>query len=132
MLKIEIMLIVSVVEIAELKEFDLEELSEFWSALTVCRDDSDFFAEFNAKEQKAILDALKKIETELRHRHKEPVNLFQLMEENPAQVERYLDQFDLYKLLELEAELKEFKKSAIVADFLKLVRKKIYNLIPVS
>lgn len=132
MLKIDILFLIAVIEVGELSKFTLEELSEFWAALTVCRDDKEFFALFNAKEKKAVINALNQVETELRHRHKEPVNFFQLMQENPLKVELYLKEFSLENLLSLEADLKEFEKSAIVADFLKLVRKQIYRRVPVS
>lgn len=131
MLKIDILFLVAVVEVGKLSDFTLEELSEFWSALTICRDDEDFFALFDAKEKESIIKALRQVEDELRHRHKEPVNFFQLMQSNPLKVEQYLKEFSLETLLDLEADLKEFDKSAIVADFLKLVRKQIYWLIPV-
>ncbi|MBQ9270791.1 MAG: hypothetical protein IJ218_00800 [Alphaproteobacteria bacterium] len=130
--KIEIMLLVAVVEIGELGKFSLEDLSEFWSALTVCRDDKEFFALFNDKEQQAVRKALEQVETELRHRHKEPVNFFQLMQENPAKVEFYLRQFSLAQLLDLEADLREFDTSQVVADFIKLVKRQIYRLVPVA
>lgn len=132
MIKIELLFIVAVIEVGKLDDFTLEELSEFWSALTICRDDSDFFATFNAKEKASVIKAIEAVETELRHRHKEPVNFFQLMQENPAKVERYLKEFTLTQLLSLENDLSDFKKSAIVADFLKLVRKQIYQRVPVS
>ena len=132
MLKIEVLFLVAVVDVGDLRDFTLEELSEFWSTFTICRDDKKFFAKFNAKEKKSVINALNQVETELRHRNKEPVNFFQLMQENPLKVEFYLKEFTLENLLSLEADLKEFKKSAIIADFLKLVRKQIYQRIPVS
>lgn len=132
MLKIDILFLIAVVEVGKLSDFTLEELSEFWSALTICRDNEEFFAKFSAKEKESVNKALQQIEDELRHRHKEPVNFFQLMENNPTKVGLYLKEFSLENLLDLEADLKEFDKSAIVADFLKLVRKQIYQRIPVS
>lgn len=132
MSKLEIMFLLAVVEVGELNEFTLEELSEFWSALTVCRSDKEFFASLTDKEQKAVTDAVKKLETELRNRHREPVNFFQLMQENPAKVEFYLKKFSLGQLLNLEADLKEFETSDVIRDFLKLVRKQIYTRIGVS
>ena len=130
--KLEVMFLVAVVEVGELNEFTLDELSEFWSALTVCCNDDEFFASLNSEEQKAVTDAVKRLETELRRRHLEPVNFFQLMQENPARVEFYLSKFSLSKLLDLEADLKGFEKSQIITDFLKLVRQQIYRRIPVS
>ncbi|MBR6356388.1 MAG: hypothetical protein IKR92_06005 [Alphaproteobacteria bacterium] len=130
--KLEVMFLVAVVEVGELNEFTLEELSEFWSALTVCYNDNEFFASLDSEEQKAVTDAVKRLETELRRRHLEPVNFFQLMQENPARVEFYLSKFSLSKLLDLEADLQTFEKSQIIADFLKLVKKQIYRRIPVS
>ncbi|MBQ7633726.1 MAG: hypothetical protein IJS88_06410 [Alphaproteobacteria bacterium] len=128
----EIMLIVAVVEVGQLEDFDVEELSEFWSALTVCMDDEYFFATFNDKQKTAVKEALKKVENELKHRGGKPVNFFKLIQEDPSQVEYYLKQFDLNKLLELAGDLKEFEKSQVVADLLKLVNKRIYQLIPVA
>lgn len=130
--KLEVMFLVAVVEVGELNEFTLEELSEFWSALTVCCSENEFFASLTGEEQKAVTDAVKRLETELRRRHLEPVNFFQLMQENPARVEFYLSKFSLSKLLDLEADLQTFEKSQIIADFLKLVKKQIYRRIPVS
>ena len=132
MQKIEIILLVTVVEVGDLTGFNVDELSEFWAAFTLCRNDENFFAEFSAKEQKSIIDALQKVEHELRKRHKEPVNFFQLMQDNPAKVEFYLKKFSLSQLLTLERDLCDFSASEIVADFLKLVKKQIYKLIPVS
>ena len=130
--KLEVMFLVAVVEVGELNEFTLEELSEFWSALTVCSNDNEFFASLDDKEQRAVTDAVKRLETELKRRHLEPVNFFRLMQENPARVEFYLSKFSLSKLLDLEADLQTFEKSQIIADFLKLVKKQIYRRIPVS
>ncbi len=128
----EIMLIVAVIEVGQLEDFDMEELSEFWSALTICMDDEYFFATFNDKQKTAVKEALKKVEDELKRRGGKPVNFFKLMQENPSQVEHYLKQFDLIKLLELVDDLKDFEKSQVVTDFLKLVNKRIYQLIPVA
>ena len=135
MSKLEIMFLLAVVEVGELNEFTLEELSEFWSALTVCSNDNEFFASLDDKEQRAVTDAVKRLETELKRRHLEPVNsinFFQLMQENPAKVEFYLKKFSLGQLLNLEADLKEFETSDVIRDFLKLVRKQIYTRIGVS
>ena len=128
--KLEILFLVAVVEVGELSGFTLDELSEFWSAFTVCRNDEKFFAQFNAKEKEAITAALNKVETELRRRHKEPVNFFQLMQDDPAKVEFYLKKFSLSQLLVLDSELREFQKSKIVTDFLKLVKKQIFLRTP--
>lgn len=130
--KFEILLIVAIVEVGNLRDFDLEELSELWAALTVCMDDEYFFATFDENQQLAIKKALKDIENELKHRGSKPLNFFKMMQENPAQVEFYLKQFDLAKLMDLANDLQEFAKSQIVADFLKLVNKQIYQRIPVA
>ncbi len=130
--KFEILLIVAVVEVGNLRDFDLEELSELWAALTVCMDDECFFATFEEDQQQAIKKALKDIEDELKHRGSKPLNFFKMMQENPAQVEFYLKQFDLAKLMDLAKDLQEFAKSQVVADFLKLVNKQIYQRIPVA
>ena len=130
--KLEVMFLVTVVEVGELREFTLEELSEFWAALTVCLNNKELFATFDRKEQTAVTDAVKKLEAELRSRHKEPVNFFQLMQENPAKVEFYLKKFSLGQLLDLEADLKEFETSDIIKDFLRLIHKQIYTRIGVS
>lgn len=130
--RIAILFLVTLVEVGELGKFNLEELSEIWAALTVCRDDRKLFGEFSTKEKKDVIAAIEKVETELRHRHKEPVNFFQLMQDNPEKVEFYLSKFTLQQLFELEKELKDFKKSKIVVDFLKLVKKQIYRRVPVS
>lgn len=132
MRKIDIIFLVAVVDVGDLTGFSIEELSEFWSAFTVCCNDKDFYAEFSAEEQKDIETALKKVETELRHRRAEPVNFFQLMQTNPARVDFYLSKFSLGQLLTLENDLQDFKKSQIIIDFLKLVKKQIYRRIPVS
>ncbi len=129
--KLEVMFLVAVVEVGELNEFTLDELSEFWSALTVCCNDNEFFASLNSEEQKAVTNAVKRLEAELKKRHLEPINFFQLMQENPAQVEFYLRKFSLSALLNLEADLEGFEKTQIVTDFLKLVKKQIYRRIPV-
>lgn len=130
--KMEILLIVAVVEVGNLRCFDLEELSELWAALTVCMDDECFFATFDDDQQQAIKEALKNLENELKHRGSQPLNFFRMMQENPAQVEYYLKQFDLQKLLDLANDLEEYKNSKIVADFLKLVNNQIYQRIPVA
>lgn len=130
--KMEILLIVAVVEVGNLRCFDLEELSELWAALTVCMDDECFFATFDDDQQQAIKEALKNLENELKHRGSQPLNFFRMMQENPAQVEYYLKQFDLQKLLDLANDLEEYKSSKIVADFLKLVNNQIYQRIPVA
>lgn len=130
--KLEILLIVAVVEVGNLRCFDLEELSELWAALTVCMDDECFFATFDDDQQQAVKQALKNLEDELKHRGSQPLNFFKMMQENPAQVEYYLKQFDLQKLLDLANDLEEYKSSKIVADFLKLVNQQIYQRIPVA
>ena len=130
--KFEILLIVAIVEVGNLRDFDLEELSELWAALTVCMDDEYFFATFEEDQKEAIKKALRNIEDELKRRGSKPLNFFKMMQENPAQVEFYLKQFDLAKLMDLANDLQEFAKSQIVADFLKLVNKQIYQRIPVA
>ena len=132
MQKLEIIFLVAMVEAGDLNGFSLEELSEFWSAFTVCRNDKKFFAQFSAQEKKDINAALEKVEAELKSRNAEPVNFFQLMEDNPAKVEQYLKKFGTDDLFELDRELHEYRKSKIVADFLKLVRHEIYKRVPVS
>lgn len=132
MSKLDIIFLLAVVEVGDLKGFSLDELSEFWSAFTVCRNDKKFFAEFSAEEQKDIIAALEKVERELKSRNREPVNFFQLMQDNPTKVELYLKKFSLEQLFTLESDLKDFQKSKIVTDFLKLVKKEIYRRIPVS
>ena len=132
MKKFDIIFLIAVVEVGDLSNFTLDELSDFWSAFTVCRNDKKFFAEFSAKEKKDIIAALEKLEAELKRRNKEPVNFFQLMQDDPEKVEWYLKKFSLMQLLELDRELKEFKKSAIVVDFLKLVRKQICQRVPIG
>ncbi len=132
MQKLEIILIVTVIEVGKLQYFTVEELSEFWSALSICTDEPQFFATFSAKEQQAVKKALKNVERELERRGRKPVNFFQLMKENPLQVEIYLKQFNLIELLDMENDMKEYESSEMVHDFLKLVRKQIYNHIPVA
>ena len=123
---------VAVVESGDLKGFSLEELSEFWSAFMICRDDKKFYAQFSAQEKKEIIAALNKVETELKSRKYEPVNFFQMMQDNPERVVYYLQKFSTDNLLTLERDLQEFRKSKIIADFLKLVRQEIYKRVPVS
>ncbi len=130
--KFEILLIVAVVEVGNLRDFDLEELSELWAALTVCMDDEYFFATFDEDQKAAVKEALQSVEDELKHRGSKPLNFFKMMQENPAKVEYYLKQFDLPKLMDLAKDLEDFKSSQIVADFLKLVNKQIYQRIPVA
>ena len=126
--KIEIILIVAVIDVGRLRDFTVEELSSFESALTICVNDEYFFATFEPKQQEEIKNALKKVDNELRRRGFEPVNFFKLTQENPARVEYYLKQFSLAELLDMADDLKEYKKSQLVCDFLKLVNKRIYQL----
>lgn len=126
------MLIAAVVAVGRLEEFDLEELSSMWSALIVAHDDEKFFATFDAEQQKDVSDALKAVEKELKRRNCQPLNFFKMLEENPAQVEYYLKQFELEKLLELAEDLKEYKNVKLVDDFCKLVNNEIYRRIPVA
>lgn len=130
--ELSIMLIVSVIEVGKLRDFNLEELSEFESALRVCVNDEYFFATLKPKQQQAVKDALKQVDNELTRRGCKPVNFFQLMEDDPAQVEYYLKQFKLLDLLDMAADLKEYKTSKVVEDLLKMVNRQIYNLIPVA
>lgn len=130
--KLDILLIVAVIDVGKLGDFSLEELSELWSSLSVCLGDEYLLATFEPKQQEEIRAALKKVEDELRRRHCQPVNLFQLMQENPAQAEYYLKQFSLPKLLDLSDDLEEYKNSKLVTDLLKLVNKQIYRMIPVA
>ena len=130
--KLEILLIVAVVEVGNLRNFNLEDLSTLWAALTVCMDDEYFFATFEEDQKEAIKKALRNIEDELKRRGSKPLNFFKMMQENPAQVEFYLKQFDLEKLMDLANSLQEFANAQIVADFLKLVNRQIYRLIPVA
>ena len=129
--KVEILFLVAVVEVGELCNLTMEELSEIWSALTVCRDSEEFFAQFDKVEQGAIIVSIKKVEAEMKRRHAQPINFFRLMKEDPAKVEFYLKQFSTDQLLGFERDLQEFANNEIVDDLLKLVRKQIYRRVPV-
>ena len=130
--KIEILLIMTVAEAADLTRFSLEDLSDFWSSLSICCSDEYFFDSFfDEKEQERIKNSLERVEAELKRRHKEPVNFFQLIQTNPDRVEYYLKHFDNARLLELETDLQEYQNSKLVAALLKLVRKQIYRRIAV-
>ena len=130
--ELSIMVIVSVIEVGKLRDFNLEELSELWSSLSVCIDDECFFATFNPKQQSAIKKALKDVEKELSRRGAKPVNLFQMMQDDPNQAEFYLRQFSSAELFDLADNLKEFNNSQLVSDLLKLVNRQIYQRVPMA
>ncbi len=130
--KIDILLMIAVVECAELNGFKTEELFEFWINLTNCMADEDFFDEFEDKEQCSIKNCVTLLEKEFKRRGFKPINLFQMVQDNPNDVARILRHSNLEQLMAMEANLKIFKPTDLVKSLLRLVRERMMQIIPMA
>ena len=130
--KIDILLMIAVVECAELNGFKTEELFEFWINLTNCMADEDFFDEFEDKEQCSIKNCVTLLEKEFKRRGFKPINLFQMVQDNPNDVARILRHSNLEQLMAMEANLKSFKPTDLVKSLLRLVRERMMQIIPMA
>lgn len=129
---IDILLMVAIVQCADLSGFKTDELFEFWVNLSNAAADEDFFDEFEEKDQISIKGCIGLLEREFKHRGFKPVNLFQMMKDNPRQLERLLKSFDLEKLLALQENLTLMKQTNLVKSFLQLINERIMQVIPVA
>lgn len=130
--KIDILLMIAVVECAELNGFKTEELFEFWINLTNCMTDEDFFDEFEDKEQCSIKNCVTLLEKEFKRRGFKPINLFQMVQDNPNDVARILRHSNLEQLMAMEANLKIFEPTDLVKSLLRLVRERMMQIIPMA
>ncbi len=130
--KIDILLMIAVVECAELNGFKTEELFEFWINLTNCMADEDFFDEFEDKEQCSIKNCVTLLEKEFKRRGFKPINLFQMVQDNPNDVARILRHSNLEQLMAMEANLKIFEPTDLVKSLLRLVRERMMQIIPMA
>ena len=132
MYKVDILLMIAVVECGDLSLFKTEELFEFWFNLSNCAADDKFFDEFEDREQNSITNCITQLEREFKHRGFKPVNLFLLMKENPNSVAKILRSFDLEKLLALGDNLKGLEQTDLIKNFRKLIDERIMQLVPVA
>ncbi|MBQ8481481.1 MAG: hypothetical protein IJ532_02990 [Alphaproteobacteria bacterium] len=123
---------IAVVECAELTGFNTEELFEFWINLSNCAADEDFFDEFEDKEQHSIKNCISLLEKEFKRRGFRPINLFQMMRDNPNDVARVLRHSNLEQLMNLEANLKEFEQNDTIENLLRLIRERMMQIIPMA
>ena len=129
---IDILLMVVIVQCADLTGFKTEELFEFWINLSNCSADDDFFDEFEEKDQQSIKGCVALLENEFKRRGFKPVNLLQMMKDNPNNLHRILKSFDLEKLLALQENLKLMKQTKLIKNFLALIEERIMAIIPVA
>ena len=129
---IDVLLMVAVVQCADLTGFKTDELFEFWINLSNAAADEEFFDEFEEKDQTSIKACVELLEREFKHRGFKPVNLFQMMKDNPGKLEKILRAFDLEKLLALQENLSLMKQTNLVKNFLTLVNDRIMQIIPVA
>lgn len=129
---IDILLMVAVVQCADLTGFKTDELFEYWTNLSNAAADEDFFDEFEEKDQISIKGCVGLLEREFIRRGFKPVNLFQMLKDNPRQLEKLLGKFDLEKLLALQENLKFMKQTQLVENFQRLINGKIMEIIPVA
>ena len=130
--KIDILLMIAVVECAELNGFKTEELFEFWINLTNCIADENFFDEFENKEQCSIKNCVTLLEKEFKRRGFKPINLFQMVQDNPNDVARILRHSNLEQLMTMEANLMIFEPTDLVKSLLRLVRERMMQIIPMA
>lgn len=129
---IDILLMVTVVQCADLTDFKTEELFEFWINLSNCSADDDFFDEFEEKDQQSIKGCVTLLENEFKRRGFKPVNLLQMMKDNPNNLYRILKSFDLEKLLALQENLKLMRQTKLIKGFLALIEERVMAIIPVA
>lgn len=130
--KVDILLMIAVVECAELTGFKAEELFEFWINLSNCAASDDFFDEFEDKEQRSIKNCISLLEKEFKRRGFKPINLFQMMKDNPNDVARVLRHSSLEQLINLEANLQDFEQNDLIKNLLRLVRERMMQIIPMA
>lgn len=129
---IDVLLMVAVVQCADLSVFKTDELFEFWINLSYAAADEDFFDMFDEKDQVSIKGCVDLLEREFKSRGFKPVNLFQMMKDNPHQLKKLLSNFDLEKLLALQENLKLMKQTQLVENFLRLINNRIMEIMPVA
>jgi len=132
MYKVDILLMIAVVECAELSRFKTDELVEFWINLSHCAADDEFLAEFEDHEQESIKKCVTLLEEEFKKRGFKPVDLFQMMRDNPNDVVKVLSSFNLDKLLVLEKNLNDFEQTELVKNFLKLIRQRMMQIVALA
>lgn len=132
MYKVDILLMIAVVECADLSRFKTEELFEFWVNLSNCATDDDFLDEFEDNEQQSIKRCVTLLEQEFKRRGFKPINLFQMMKDNPNNVAKLLRSFDLEKLLALESNLKALEQTELTKNFIRLINERLMQIIPVA
>ena len=130
--KVDILLMIAVVECAELAGFRTEDLFEFWINLSNCAANEDFFDEFEDKEQRSIENCVSLLEKEFKRRGFKPINLFQMMKDNPNDVARVLRHSSLEQLINLEANLQDFEQNDLIKNLLRLVRERMMQIIPMA
>ena len=132
MTTVEILVMVLVVQCADLKDFKIDELFEFWVNLSSCAADPDFFDEFEEKDQISIKGCVDLLEREFRRRGFRPVNLFSMLRDNPNKLAKLLKSFDIEKLLALQENLSLMRQTNLVKNFLELIDERIMQIIPVA
>lgn len=132
MYKVDILLMIAVVECAELSKFKTDELVEFWITFSHCAADADILDEFEENEQKSIKNCVALLEAEFKRRGFKPVDLFQMMRDNPGDVVKILRSFNLEKLLVLEKNLQDFEQTELVKNFLRLIRQRMMQIVALA
>ncbi|MBR1600598.1 MAG: hypothetical protein IJ677_03375 [Alphaproteobacteria bacterium] len=130
--KIDILLMIAIVECAELNGFTTEELFEFWINLSNCATDDEFFSCFEENEQSSIKKCVTLLEKEFKRRGFKPVNLFQMMSDNPANVARILRHSSLEQLMAMDANLQVFEQTDLIKNFRKLILERMMQIIPMA
>lgn len=132
MYKVDILLMIAVVECGDLTRFKTDELFEFWVNLSNCAADDEFFDEFDDHEQCSIKRCVSLLEKEFKNRGFKPVNLFQMMKENPNHLAQLLRTFNLEKLMALESNLQGFEQTNLIKNFRKLIQERMMQIIPMA
>lgn len=132
MYKVDILLMIAVVECAELSKFKTDELVEFWITLSHCAADSDILDEFEDHERESIKRCVTLLVAEFKRRGFKPVDLFQMMRDNPGDVVKVLSTFNLEKLLVLEKNLQDFEQTELVKNFLRLIRQRMMQIVALA
>lgn len=132
MYKIDVLLMIAVIECAELSGFKTDELVEFWITLSHCAADDDILDEFEENKQKSIKNCVALLEAEFKRRGFKPVDLFQMMRDNPGDVVKILRSFNLERLLVLEKNLQDFEQTELVKNFLRLIRQRMMQIVALA
>lgn len=132
MYKVDVLLMIAVVECAELSKFKTNEIVEFWITLSHCAADSDILDEFEDQERESIKRCVNLLVAEFKRRGFKPVDLFQMMRDNPGDVVKVLSTFNLEKLLVLEKNLQDFEQTELVKNFLRLIRQRMMQIVALA